>query len=91
MATHPCLASQLAREHHRQMLAAASQRQPRPQQCHQASGTADAAAHAGSALANAERDHLGYATAPHLVRQDASKAGSLPWCADARADIWLLW
>jgi hypothetical protein len=44
MATHPCLASQLAREHHRQMLAAASQRQPRPQQCHQASGTPDAAA-----------------------------------------------
>ncbi|MGO8891743.1 MAG: hypothetical protein ACLP8X_23965 [Streptosporangiaceae bacterium] len=44
MSTHPYLASQLAREHHRQMLAAASQRQPRPRQGHQASRTADAAA-----------------------------------------------
>jgi len=44
----------------------------------------------GSALANAERDDMECATTPRLVRQDASKAGPLPWCADARAETRLL-
>jgi len=44
----------------------------------------------GSALANAERDEMARATSPHLVRQDASKAGPPPWCADARVEIRLL-
>jgi len=41
----------------------------------------------GSALADAERDDIERATAPHLVRQDASKVGPPPWCADARVEI----
>ncbi len=41
-------------------------------------------------MANAERDDKARATSLHLVRQDASKAGPPPWCADARGEIQLL-
>jgi hypothetical protein len=44
MFTNPDLATQLARAHHRQMMAAASQRQLQHQQDRQASRTAGAAA-----------------------------------------------
>jgi hypothetical protein len=43
MYTHPSIVSQLAREHHRQMLAAASRRQLRRGQGRQATGTANGA------------------------------------------------
>jgi hypothetical protein len=41
--------------------------------------------HAGSALANAERDDMERAAAPHLVRRDASKMDPPLWRARARA------
>jgi hypothetical protein len=44
MYTHPEITSQLGREHHRQMLAAARQRQLRRQHGHQAPKAADIAA-----------------------------------------------
>ncbi len=43
MCTHPSIVSQLAREHHRQMLAAASRRQVRRGQRRQATGAANGA------------------------------------------------
>jgi hypothetical protein len=58
MFTHPDRVSQLAREHHRQMLAEASQRPLRRQHRHPATRTANAAAtiirHLATAIAGAD-------------------------------------
>jgi hypothetical protein len=53
MFTHPDLASQLAREHRRQMLADAARRQRRHQQRHQATRTANLAGTITGRLATA--------------------------------------
>ena len=80
MCTHPSIVSQLAREHHRQMLAAASRRQLRRGQRRQATGNANGAGtiirRAATAIAGAGLAAV-RSSAPehHVVAGDSGASG----------------